>query len=42
VREAPFGEDQLVGQGTHQRAIIDLQSFSERVARKSSAATAAP
>jgi predicted thioesterase len=40
VHEAPFGEAQLVGQGTHQRAIINLQRFSERVARKSS--TAAP
>jgi predicted thioesterase len=41
VHEAPFGEGQLVGQGTHQRAIIHLQRFTERVARKSSAASPA-
>jgi predicted thioesterase len=29
-------EKELVGQGTHQRAIIDVQRFSERVARKAS------
>jgi fluoroacetyl-CoA thioesterase len=36
VHEEPFGEDQLVGQGTHQRAIINVQSFGERVAQKAS------
>jgi predicted thioesterase len=39
--EEPFGRDQLVGQGTHQRAIINLQRFRERVDRKSSEASAA-
>jgi fluoroacetyl-CoA thioesterase len=38
VREGPFDgphrEGQLVGDGTHQRAIIDLQHFTERVAQK--------
>jgi len=36
VHEEPFGKDQLVGQGTHQRAIINVQSFGERVAQKAS------
>jgi predicted thioesterase len=36
VHEEPFGKDQLVGQGTHQRAIIDVQRFGERVAQKAS------
>ena len=40
VHEEPFGEGQLVGQGTHQRAIINLQRFSQRVARKTSEASA--
>jgi fluoroacetyl-CoA thioesterase len=34
VHEEPFGEDQLVGEGIHQRAIIDVNRFGERVARK--------
>lgn len=34
VHEEPFGEDQLVGEGVHQRAIIDVNRFGERVARK--------
>jgi predicted thioesterase len=34
VREEPFGEEQLVGEGIHQRAIIDVSRFGERVARK--------
>jgi predicted thioesterase len=34
VHEEPFGEDQLVGEGIHQRAIIGVERFSERVARK--------
>lgn len=41
VHEEPFGKEQLVGQGTHQRAIINLQRFRERVARKSSEASTA-
>jgi predicted thioesterase len=40
VHEEPFGEGQLVGQGTHQRTIINLQRFSQRVARKTSEASA--
>jgi predicted thioesterase len=39
VHEEPFGEGHLVGQGTHQRAIINLQGFSERVAQKTSGAS---
>jgi len=35
VYEEPFDERSLVGEGTHQRAIIDVQRFGERVARKS-------
>ena len=35
VYEEPFDERSLVGEGTHQRAIIDLRRFTERVARKS-------
>lgn len=34
VYEEPFGQDQLVGEGTHQRAIIESQRFAERVAQK--------
>jgi predicted thioesterase len=37
VHEEPFDENgsgQLVGDGTHQRAIIDVQRFSEQVAKK--------
>ncbi|MFN2242048.1 MAG: thioesterase family protein [Anaerolineae bacterium] len=34
VREEPFAEEQLVGEGIHQRAIIDVSRFGERVARK--------
>ena len=34
VFEAPFGEGQLVGDGTHQRAIINLQRFGDRIAQK--------
>jgi predicted thioesterase len=33
VFEAPFGEDQLVGDGTHQRAIINLQRFGDSIAQ---------
>jgi fluoroacetyl-CoA thioesterase len=36
--EGPFDQEQegglLVGEGTHQRAIIDVQRFNERVAQK--------
>jgi fluoroacetyl-CoA thioesterase len=34
VREAPFGEAQLVGDGIHRRAIVNLQRFADRAARK--------
>ena len=34
VFEAPFGEDQLVGEGIHRRAIINLERFGDSVARK--------
>jgi fluoroacetyl-CoA thioesterase len=34
VYEQPFGEDHLVGEGTHQRVIIDVQRFGEHVAQK--------
>lgn len=34
VYEEPFGEAQLVGDGIHRRAIIDLQRFADGVARK--------
>jgi fluoroacetyl-CoA thioesterase len=39
VYEEPFDENgggQLVGDGTHQRAIIDVKRFSEQVAQKAS------
>jgi fluoroacetyl-CoA thioesterase len=38
--ENPAGQQQLVGEGTHQRAIIDVQRFSDRVAQKAAAASA--
>lgn len=34
VHEEPFGEDQLVGEGVHERAIIDVERFGEGVTRK--------
>ena len=34
VREAPFGEAQLVGGGIHRRVIVNLQRFADRAARK--------
>jgi fluoroacetyl-CoA thioesterase len=34
VYEEPFGEDHLVGEGVHERAIIDVRRFGERVAEK--------
>jgi len=37
--EAPFGEDHLVGDGTHQRAIVNLQRFDDSVAQKVAAAS---
>lgn len=39
VFEAPFGEGQLVGEGTHQRAIINLQRFGDSVAQKAASAS---
>ena len=39
VFEAPFGEGQLVGDGTHLRAIVDLQRFGDSVAQKSAKAS---
>jgi predicted thioesterase len=35
------GEEQLVGEGTHERAIINMQRFGERVAEKLAQADAA-
>lgn len=40
VREQGVGGEPLVGQGTHQRTIIDVQRFSDRVAQKAAAASA--
>jgi len=37
----PAGEEQLVGEGTHERAIINMQRFGERVAQKLAQAAAA-
>jgi predicted thioesterase len=37
VHETGVGEEPLVGQGTHQRVIIDVQRFSDRVAQKAAA-----
>jgi len=34
VLEEPFGEDQLVGDGIHQRVIVNMQRFAGRAARK--------
>ena len=39
VFEAPFGEGQLVGDGIHQRAIINLKRFGDRVAHKAASAS---
>ena len=39
VFEAPFGADQLVGDGTHQRAIINLQRFGDSIAQKAAKAS---
>ena len=39
VFEAPFGEGQLVGDGTHRRAIINLQRFGHSVAQKAAGAS---
>ena len=36
----PADQPQLVGEGMHQRAIIDVQRFSDRVAQKAAAASA--
>ncbi|NIQ92593.1 MAG: thioesterase family protein [Deltaproteobacteria bacterium] len=38
VFEAPFGEDQLVGEGIHRRAIVSLQRFGDSVAQKAAEA----
>ena len=34
VLEEPFGEGQLVGDGIHQRVIVNMQRFVDRAARK--------
>lgn len=34
VREEPFDQDRLVGEGSHRRAIIEVERFGERVAQK--------
>jgi predicted thioesterase len=34
VLEGPFGEGQLVGDGTHQRVIVNVQRFIDRAVRK--------
>jgi predicted thioesterase len=34
VLEEPFGEGQLVGDGIHQRVIVNRQRFVDRAARK--------
>ena len=34
VFEEPFGEDHLIGDGTHQRVIVSEQRFEERATRK--------
>ena len=39
VFQAPFSEDQLVGDGTHQRAIVNLQRFADSVAQKAASAS---
>jgi predicted thioesterase len=39
VCEAPFGEDQLVGEGIHRRAIVNLQRFGDSVAQKAAKAS---
>jgi fluoroacetyl-CoA thioesterase len=40
VHETGAGGELLVGEGTHQRVIIDVQRFSERVAQKAAVASA--
>lgn len=40
VHEQGAGGEQLVGQGTHQRVIVDMQRFSDRVAQKEAGASA--
>jgi fluoroacetyl-CoA thioesterase len=39
VFEAPFGADQLVGDGIHRRAIMNLQRFGDSVAQKAAEAS---
>ena len=39
VFEAPFDEDHLVGEGTHQRAIVNLQRFGDSVSQKAASAS---
>ena len=41
VHEQGAGAEPLVGQGTHQRVIVDVQRFSERVAQKAAGVAAA-
>jgi fluoroacetyl-CoA thioesterase len=40
VREQGAGGEQLVGEGTHRRVIVDVQHFSDRVAQKEASASA--
>jgi fluoroacetyl-CoA thioesterase len=42
AHETVAGGEQLVGEGTHQRVIIDVQRFRDRVAQKAPAASARP
>jgi fluoroacetyl-CoA thioesterase len=39
VHEQGTGGEQLVGEGTHQRVIVDVQRFSDRVAQKEAGAS---
>jgi len=39
VREVAIAEDLLVGEGTHQRIIVNVQRFGERVSQKASRLT---
>ena len=34
VLEEPFGEEQLVGEGSHQRVVVSMQRFADRAAGK--------
>ena len=39
VFEAPFDEDHLVGEGTHQREIVNLQRLGDSVYQKAASAS---